>query len=63
MKILKQHAGLLLLSLALAFGCSKPAERPAEAATTEAKPIEIKRTENGDVVVTIHLTKRRSESV
>ncbi len=53
MKILKQHVGLLLLCLALAFGCSKPAEKPAEAATTEAKPIEIKRSEKGDVIVTV----------
>jgi hypothetical protein len=42
------------LCIALTFGCSKPADKPAEAAAPEAKAVEIKRTEKGDVVVTLN---------
>jgi hypothetical protein len=44
---------LLLLCGALLFGCSKAPEKPAEAATAEAKPVQLKRDEKGDVTVTI----------
>src|SRR3954454_21556687 len=59
MNIFKQHIfaqrwGLPLLCLALCFGCSKPAENPADAGKAEAKSIEVKRTETGDVVVTLN---------
>jgi multidrug efflux system membrane fusion protein len=44
---------LLLLCGALLFGCSKAPEKPAEAATAESKPVQLKRNEQGDVTVTI----------
>ncbi|MGZ4964202.1 MAG: hypothetical protein ACXWIU_03170 [Limisphaerales bacterium] len=58
MKILWRCSLLPVLCVALACGCSKPADKPAEApagdSKAEAKAVEIKRTENGDVVVTIN---------
>jgi len=58
MKLFKQHfcpqSLLALLCIALTFGCSKPSDKPAEAAAPEAKAVEIKRTENGNVVVTLN---------
>lgn len=54
MKILWRCSTLLpALCVALACGCSKPAEAPAGEAKAGAKPVEIKRAENGDVVVTV----------
>lgn len=45
---------LPLLSVALVCGCSKSAEAPAGESKAEAKAVEIKRAENGDVIVTIN---------
>lgn len=45
---------LPLLSVALACGCSKSAEAPAAEPKAEAKAVEVKRAENGDVIVTIN---------
>jgi membrane fusion protein, multidrug efflux system len=45
----------VVLSIALVFGCSKPAEKPAEpAAAAEAKAVELKRDDKGNVTVTIN---------
>src|SRR3954453_8219646 len=44
---------LPLLCIALACGCSKPAEPAAAEKKSEAKAVEIKRGDNGDVTVTI----------
>jgi multidrug efflux system membrane fusion protein len=52
MKILNRYV-LTVLCGALAFGCSKPADAPADKAVPEAKAVEVKRTEKGDVVVTV----------
>src|SRR5689334_3638708 len=42
-----------VLMIALICGCSKSAEAPAAESKSEPKPVEIKRAENGDVVVTV----------
>lgn len=54
-----KHFKLLLpLCIGLACGCSKPAEKSAEAPAadkkTEAKAVEIKRGDNGEVTITIN---------
>jgi multidrug efflux system membrane fusion protein len=59
MKLFTRHcyAALTLLCVVLA-GCSKPADKPAEAGAKDAKPaeakqVEIKRNEKGDVILTV----------
>lgn len=58
MKIFWRCSALWALScLVLTCGCSKPAEKtgetPAAESKSDPKPVEIKRAENGDVVVTV----------
>jgi multidrug efflux system membrane fusion protein len=58
-----KHLKLLLpLCIGLACGCSKSAEAPAGEKKAEAKAVEIKRGDNGDVTVTINdETQKRIE--